>query len=439
MVADRHVGRAAVARPPARQWWLRTMAGLAGANHRGAMSSALALGRAPATQTAAGPDAATVPSAAPSSWFALLLTTRLLGAALAIALLAVHHVTGRDPALLAATAAWTTVSLLLFRRAVRWRRRPAAWVIDAGAALALVWLSGDWRSPFYVFALTTLVLPSTWLAFRDAMLWACGFTAAYLAVAVATELDTGTLRSSIRVETVATHLMVPIVVALALAYAAGLVRRLREEQERTERLAIQAERQRIAWELHDSAKQRVHAAHLVLSAAADAATDGVRAGIDHALAELRAAAADMDTSVAELRAPLDNRPVDEMLRRRAAELAAAASARIDVLGTLPRLHPLVAVHAYRIASEALTNAVRHSGAERIDIRLDPDPHGPVVRVCDDGAGLPAQPRPGAHGLRTMRSRAESIGATVDVGAGPGGRGTEVVLRLPPQGRGDDIR
>jgi signal transduction histidine kinase len=172
------------------------------------------------------------------------------------------------------------------------------------------------------------------------------------------------------------------------------------------------------------------AAHLVLSAAAGAATDGVRAGIDHALGELRAAAADMDTSVAELRAPLDNRPVDEMLRRRAGELAAASSARIDVEGALPRLPPLVAVHAYRIASEALTNAVRHSGAERIDVRLDAAAGGATVTVCDDGVGLPVQPRPGAHGLRTMRSRAESIGASVELGAGPGGRGTQVVLRLP---------
>jgi signal transduction histidine kinase len=349
----------------------------------------------------------------------------------AVALLAVHHVTASDPQLMAVTALWTGASLAVFHRSMVLRQRPAAWALDAVTALGLVWLSGDWRSPFYVLALTTLVWPSTALRFRDAMGWACGFTAAYFAVAVATELDTGTLRSSIRVETVATHLMVPIVVALALAYAADLLQRLRLEQERTERLAIQAERQRIAWELHDSAKQRVHAAHLVLSAAADTAPESIRAGIDHALGELRAAAADMDTSVAELRAPLDNRPVDQMLRRRADELAAASTARIHVEGTLPRLAPLVAVHTYRIASEALTNAVRHSRADRIVVELDPAPAGPAVTVRDDGVGLPAQPRPGAHGLRTMRARAQSIGATVDVRAADGG-GTEVVLRLPPQ-------
>jgi signal transduction histidine kinase len=232
------------------------------------------------------------------------------------------------------------------------------------------------------------------------------------------------------VETVATHLMVPILVTLALAYAAGLLTRLEAERERSERLAIQSERRRIAWELHDSAKQRVHAAHLVLSAAVDRAADPVRAGIEHALGELRGAAADMDASVAELRAPLDSRPVGELLRRRVGELGPVADARIEVTGSLPRLPPLVAVHTYRIASEALTNAVRHSRAASIDVRLGQNGDGPTVIVADDGVGLPAQPRPGSHGLRTMRSRAESIGAELEIRPRHDGPGTIVVLTLP---------
>jgi signal transduction histidine kinase len=371
-------------------------------------------------------------------WLSLLAMTRVLGAVVAVVLLAVHHVSRHDPALIGLTLGWTALSLAAFARSNEWQRRPWAWAIDGGAAIALVWLSEDWRSPFYVFALTTLVLPATSLPFRSAVLWACGFTAAYLAVAIETELDTGTLRSSIRVETVATHLMVPIVVTLALAYAAELLKRLHAERERSERLAIQAERQRIAWELHDSAKQRVHAAHLVLSAAVTRASDGVRGAIEHALTELGAAAADMDTSVAELRAPLDSRPVGELLRRRAEELGAAAGATVEVSGSLPALPPLVAVHAYRIACEAMTNAVRHSGAGRIAVRLVDGPEGCAVVVTDDGVGMPLRPRPGSHGLRTMRSRAESIGGRLDIRAGEDGAGTVVELTLAPcHGRSGD--
>jgi signal transduction histidine kinase len=375
------------------------------------------------------------PAGAPSrrGWLSLLAMTRVLAAVVAVVLLAVHHVSDHDPALIGLTLAWTALSLTLFARSEEWQRWGWAWALDGAAAIALVWLSEDWRSPFYVFALTTLVLPATSLPFRSALVWGCGFTLAYLAVAIETELDAGTLRSSIHVEIVATHLMVPIVVALALAYAAELLERLQVERERSERLAIQTERQRIAWELHDSAKQRVHAAHLVLSAAVTRADDGVRGGIEHALTELGAAAADMDTSVAELRAPLDSRPVDELLRRRAQELAAVGGATIDVRGSLPSLAPLVAVHAYRIASEALTNAVRHSGARRIGVTLAEGPGGCAVVVADDGVGMPARPRPGSHGMRTMRARAESIGGRLDVRAGDDGGGTVVALTLPPGG------
>jgi len=368
------------------------------------------------------------------SWLTLLVMTRLLGAGVAIALLAVHHVTDHDPALIAVTAGWTVLTLAVFSRWEQSQASRAAWLIDGAGAVGLIWLSGDWRSPFYVLALTALVLPATTLTFRGAVGWGCGFAAAYLAVAVETEIDAGTLRSSIRVETVATHLMVPIVIVLALAHAADLLTRLRDERERSERLALETERQRIAWELHDSAKQRVHAAHLVLSAALGSASDGARMGIEHAVGELRAAAADMDTSVAELRAPLDSRPVGALLRARAEELAHATDAEIEVSGELPALPPLVAVHAYRIASEALTNAVRHSGGGRITVRLVCSPDDCSIFVTDDGVGLPMQPRPGSHGLRTMRARAASIAAVLRVGDRADGPGTEVALVLPHQGR-----
>jgi signal transduction histidine kinase len=155
---------------------------------------------------------------------------------------------------------------------------------------------------------------------------------------------------------------------------------------------------------------------------------GDRAVVDQALAELRAATGDMDTSVAELRSPLEGRPVDQLVRERAAELRGVAGARIDVRGELPPLPPLVATHAYRIAGEAITNAVRHAGASRIDVVMRAEP--PSILVWDDGDGLPDAVRPGAHGMRTMRNRAETIGARLEWRRGSLGRGTAVTLELP---------
>ena len=362
-------------------------------------------------------------------WHALLIMTRLLGAAVAVGLLALHRVTDYDGALVALTAAYTAGSLAALR-ATRGRRGATwVWIADAAAVLVLIWLSRDWRSPFYLLALTALVVPVTTLPFRAAVLWGVAFAASYGAAGVLTErLGTTWFEDTIRLETVATHLMVPVLVALALGYASDLLRRLTAERERAEALAVQSERQRIAWELHDSAKQRVHAAHLVLSGLPPLASGDGRELVDHALGELRAAAADMDTSVGELRTPLEGRPLDELVRRRAAELAPASAARIDVVGSLPALAPATTAHSFRIVAEALTNAVRHAGARVIAVRMDPTELS--VTVADDGAGLPRLRRPGSYGLRTMEDRARTIGARLEVGPGHDGRGTVVRLALP---------
>jgi signal transduction histidine kinase len=364
-------------------------------------------------------------------WLDLLVMTRILGATVAVLLLLAHEVSDYDGWLILATLVWTAVSLAAFMASERLQASPLAWLVDTAVALALVWLSTDWRSPLYVFALTTLILPATGLPFRRAVAWGIGFMLAYLVTAIATErLGGETFERAIRLEIITTHLMVPLVVVLALGYAAEVLRRLADERRRSERLAVQSERQRIAWELHDSAKQRVHAAHLVLSALDGRVTSDERDIVAHALAELRAATADMDTSVAELRAPLDGRPVDLLLRERARELQPASTAAITVAGGLPDLPPLIATHAYRIAAEALTNAVRHSGATHIEVELHGGRDGASIVVRDDGAGLPDAARPGSHGVPSMRNRAETIGAELELTTGADGRGTVVRLDVP---------
>ena len=371
----------------------------------------------------------------PPRWLELLTMTRLLGAALAIALLLAHRITHHDLLLAVVALAWTPLSLLLLRQTQDAQWAPAIWALDALAALGLVLGGGDWRSPFYVFALTTLVLPATSLPWRRAVAWGVCFSAAYGVVALLTnKLPNDTLTNTIRLETLATHLFVPVIVTTTLAYSSLLLERLRAARSQSERLALQAERQRIAWELHDSAKQRVHAAHLMLTALDGAIADGPsRQLLDSATAELRAATSDMETSVAELRTPLDGRPVDVLLRERATELSQTGVARIDVTGRLPALPPLVAAHTYRIAAEALTNAVRHAGCSAISVTLDGAPDAVTLTIVDDGIGMPAEPRPGGHGLRSMHGRAETIGAELHIGPGPGGRGTAVALALPHPG------
>ena len=84
--------------------------------------------------------------------------------------------------------------------------------------------------------------------------------------------------------------------------------------------------------------------------------------------------------------------------------------------------------AFRITQEAMTNAVRHAGAEHITVHLRGGEDGVAIDVVDDGRGCPDDATPGL-GLQSMRDRATELGGTCQVTAAPGG-GTRVSAVLP---------
>lgn len=85
---------------------------------------------------------------------------------------------------------------------------------------------------------------------------------------------------------------------------------------------------------------------------------------------------------------------------------------------------------YRIAQEAVSNALRHAGASHLTVRLGADGGAVTLAVEDDGRGIADAAR-GGVGLRTMRHRADLVGGTVDVEARPAG-GTVVSARVPTE-------
>jgi signal transduction histidine kinase len=90
--------------------------------------------------------------------------------------------------------------------------------------------------------------------------------------------------------------------------------------------------------------------------------------------------------------------------------------------------------AYRIAQEALHNALRHSGARQIEISLHRTGRRVVLEVTDDGRGFsPDAPAPGL-GLASMRERAAAAGSTLSIDSAPDS-GTRVTLALPVESGG----
>lgn len=367
-------------------------------------------------------------------WLALLVAGRAMATAVAVGLIVLEPTI--DSTLLVLTA-YGVISAAAIAVSPRLRSSPLFWIADTATALACVLASGDWRSPFYVLWLTTLALPAVKLPLRQAIWLALLAPLLYLSLGLFGGPAPGALRP-ITSETLVIHLLLPAVLVAGLAYATYALQRLQEERTRHERLAIEAERRRIAWELHDSAKQRLHAAHLLVSSLHGRVDPELVPAVERASVELESAAADMDTSLAELRSPLEGRPLHTAIEARARELVTDGGPTITVRGEAPPLPPLVAAHAYRIASEALTNALRHAEASTIEVTLERTPGGLRIGIVDDGRGLPETHRPHATGILAMQSRAESIGARLVVASRDGQPGTRVVVDLPagaprPQG------
>ncbi len=371
------------------------------------------------------------PSAADDggAWLLLYAGGRLAAAAIAAALVAWGGLGGVDALLLL----YGPLSTLLLVLVPAIRRSPAAWIADSGLTLFFILQTDDWRSPFYLMWLSTLALPATSLPIRRAAALATASSLAYLLVAIIGGPVPGRLQV-VSSETLAIHVSLPFMLVASLAYAAEALRRLSDERSRRERLAIEAERRRIAWELHDSAKQRLHAAHLLVSSVQGRVPDALAPTIGRAAVELESAASDMDASLAELRSPLEGRPLDTALRERAAEIASGPMPEIVVRGTAPTLPPLIGAHVYRIGCEALTNALRHADAQRIEIVLGATDGRMRLTVADDGRGLPDQRRPGATGLLGMESRAATVGGRLELSPRDGG-GTVVALDVPLNGYG----
>ena len=94
--------------------------------------------------------------------------------------------------------------------------------------------------------------------------------------------------------------------------------------------------------------------------------------------------------------------------------------------------PEAAMHLYRLAQEAVANAVRHGGAQSVHIKIEGSAESIVLTVVDDGKGFPIHPRKdGGMGMRTMRYRAQMIGASLVMSA-PDPRGASLRCVVPLQ-------
>lgn len=202
-------------------------------------------------------------------------------------------------------------------------------------------------------------------------------------------------------------------------------------------LAVMAERNRLAHDLHDSVTQTIFTVNLlagVIPALYEDNPEEAQLHLDELGQLTRSALNEMRALLLELRpAALAQTPLDELLARLGESTAGSARMPVHVSAD-HRLDipPRVRVALYRIAQEAINNVVKHSAADQAWIRLRrrvvDDNQGVEMIVRDDGQGFdPSAALTDRLGLSIMRERANDIQATLEVESAPGGGTTVRVL------------
>jgi signal transduction histidine kinase len=229
-------------------------------------------------------------------------------------------------------------------------------------------------------------------------------------------------------------------IAMLAAHAAIAIDNARL-YERARELSVIEERNRLARDLHDSVVQKLFGIVLTAQSAAtllDRSADGARTEVERLQALAQEAIAELRSLVFQLRpAAIETEG-----------LAAALAKHVDVLERVhrlpiafeqtgdPRLRPGVDEELFKVAQEALHNALRHAQARQVRVRLDERPDAVALSVADDGRGFdPDAPalRSRSLGLTSMEERAHGLGGTLRIVSAPGaGTTIDLELQLDPR-------
>ncbi|CAG6959830.1 GAF domain-containing sensor histidine kinase [Mycobacterium avium subsp. paratuberculosis] len=211
--------------------------------------------------------------------------------------------------------------------------------------------------------------------------------------------------------------------AIALVLAAA--------REDARQLAVLAERERIAHDLHDHVIQRLFAAGMDLQGTlARARSPEVADRLNRTLDDLQTIIEEIRTTIFALRSPA---AVAGDFRHRIQRVIAELTENRDLVTTVRMDGPMTAVgaelaeHAEAVTAEAVSNAVRHSGASRLTVQIGVADMF-TLDVIDNGRGI-ASGNTRRSGLANMARRAEQLGGSCEISSPPGG-GTRVHWTAP---------
>lgn len=305
-------------------------------------------------------------------------------------------------------------------------------MITAGIAIS----DSPFHNVFFVLYYPALAMFAVvFTPFRLSFTWATMVAVTYAALSLGMERG---VDFAIKEEKV---LFIRIVVMYAVVGAVNLVsrfERIRRREALERERELQRERIELSKSIHDTIAQSAYMIGLGLETAIELANARDDEGRDELTAKLESIHALQKSTMWELRHPIDGGPIFEgrelgkVLSSHASTFTTITSipTEMEVSGEEPHLPTVTRGLLFSIAHNALTNAFRHSGSDRVTIELSFEEDRIQVSVSDYGVGLPNDYEDRGHGFRNMRRDAERMGGSLEVGLGESGRGTTVTCVVP---------
>ncbi|MEO8690712.1 MAG: GAF domain-containing sensor histidine kinase [Solirubrobacteraceae bacterium] len=225
--------------------------------------------------------------------------------------------------------------------------------------------------------------------------------------------------------------------AASAATAVATGKSVEEQRLRDNIQASEQERRRWARELHDETLQSLAALRVGLSAALRGDEPALRSAVEATVENVVEEIANLRSLIVELRpAALDDFGVaaalESLAERTSARQGIVVEAHVDLdweRGDAPARHTSeLESTVYRLVQESLTNAVRHAGADRVQIKVTEHDGFLDIAVSDDGAGFTVGTHVAGFGLTGMRERVTLAAGELEIDTGPSG--TTVKARLP---------
>lgn len=220
-----------------------------------------------------------------------------------------------------------------------------------------------------------------------------------------------------------------------LAVAAGTAISTLRMQEQLRRVALQADRERIALDLHDSIIQDLFAVGLSLQACSgqvESAPDVVRARLGEAVDRLDATILALRRYIFDLHPPVwVKRGIGASLEDLLDSLSEPyeQAIELDVDPSVDTLTSGIAEHVTAVVKEAASNALRHAGATRISVRLTQSRGQTKLTIEDNGIGFEPDGDHGGMGLGNIARRVQAGRGTFKVTSAPG-EGTRIEVNFP---------